>query len=552
MNSIIFSKMTRKQVIDAYSNKEYKKMIQMLRGIFVNRKGFLKFLNDDSNGIDNIYLRKFREILYIWTVIDEFKQLLNNTTDIITISYMQEFEKDYVKDYFNEDEIKLIKERANRYFIKQKNRLLLKNYEDGNFKYVIDAFKCDYKDYYDYESTIAIDKGYVYERAEIAPLRELSRIFKHANLNILKSNNERYKYAMLNNLIDMYKYMNDEYIERYLVRQKKIGINIEKCFFNKIILKEFSAEDKTILSEIYDKFVRNGLKVNGGLGLYDRKEYTRRLHTIMNIIELSGTDMEKFKIMKYNYGYIPYTINECISGTYVKNAFKKEQFESVVRLVNDYSKFYDGVKNDKRNDEKTKLGLELGRIITEFLDNDVDIDSYFNQNELLKREYTRIQKYVNKYCPDVYDRFIAYRESRIMNAALMIRKAIINNELNNEIDYYSITNIPYRYIRNYLQRTDSKAFILFDRFIKNNSKSINLTEKGLINVLNSVQTFIVAMPDGSFKTVEATLDDKKLVVSYLNDIGVPITAKNISIGLRRYLNNKECIKNSNLQKRITL
>ena len=227
--------MTRKQVIDAYSNKEYKKMIQMLRGIFVNRKGFLKFLNDDSNGIDNIYLRKFREILYIWTVIDEFKQLLNNTTDIITISYMQEFEKDYVKDYFNEDEIKLIKERANRYFIKQKNRLLLKNYEDGNFKYVIDAFKCDYKDYYDYESTIAIDKGYVYERAEIAPLRELSRIFKHANLNILKSNNERYKYAMLNNLIDMYKYMNDEYIERYLVRQKKIGINIEKCFFNKAV-----------------------------------------------------------------------------------------------------------------------------------------------------------------------------------------------------------------------------------------------------------------------------------------------------------------------------
>ena len=179
MNSIIFSKMTRKQVIEAYSNKEYKKMIQMLRGIFVNRKGFLKFLNDDSNGIDNIYLRKFREILYIWTVIDEFKQLLNNTTDIITISYMQEFEKDYVKYYFNEDEIKLIKERANRYFIKQKNRLLLKNYEDGNFKYVIDAFKCDYKDYYDYESTIAIDKGYVYERAEIAPLRELSRIFKN-------------------------------------------------------------------------------------------------------------------------------------------------------------------------------------------------------------------------------------------------------------------------------------------------------------------------------------------------------------------------------------
>ena len=62
---------------------------------------------------------------------------------------------------------------------------------------------------------------------------------------------------------------------------------------------------------------------------------------------------------------------------------------------------------------------------------------------------------------------------------------------------------------------------------------------------------MVAMPDGSVKTIEATLDDKKYVVSYLTDIGAPITAKNISIGLRKYLNNYYT-NDVNLQKRITL
>ena len=139
MNNIMFSKMTRKQVIDFYNNKEYKKTIQILRCIFVNRDGFLKYLNDDTNDIDDVSLRKFRNILYIWTVIDEFKQLLNDTTDVLTIACMQEYEKDYVKEFFSDDEIKKIKEKGNKYFMQQKNRLLLKNYEDGNFEYVMDS-----------------------------------------------------------------------------------------------------------------------------------------------------------------------------------------------------------------------------------------------------------------------------------------------------------------------------------------------------------------------------------------------------------------------------
>lgn len=551
MNNIMFSKMTRKQVIDFYNNKEYKKTIQILRCIFVNRDGFLKYLNDDTNDIDDVSLRKFRNILYIWTVIDEFKQLLNDTTDVLTIACMQEYEKDYVKEFFSDDEIKKIKEKGNKYFMQQKNRLLLKNYEDGNFEYVMDSLKNDYNDYYKYEEEIGINKGFAYSRAEIAPLRELAHIFKHANFDKSKYNIDNYKYAMLNNLITMNKYMNKEYIERYLVRQKKIGINLELCFFDSKLLEAFSIEERKELKIIYDNYLKNGLKVNSGIGLYNKIEYTRRLHIIMNILELNGTNIDKYKIMKFNYKYTPKIVKESISCVFANKAFKNEVLKNLKSLSSEYEDKYDTIETNNKRNEKEKLGLELGRIITEFLDNNVDIDSYFNHNELLKREYKRIQKYVNKYCPDIYKRFVTYRESRIMDAALMIRKAIINNELNDELDYYSITNIPYRYIRNYLQRMDFEIYVLFDEFIKKNSKNIILTEKGLINVLNSVQTFMVAMPDGSVKTIEATLDDKKYVVSYLTDIGAPITAKNISIGLRKYLNN--CYTNNvNLQKRITL
>ena len=552
MNNIMFSKMTRRQIITAYKNKEYKKTIQMLRGIFTNREGFLKYLNDDVNDIDDISLRKFRDILYMWTVIDEFKQLLNDTIDVLTIACMQEYDKDYVKEFFSADEIKIIKEKGNKYFVQQKNKLLLKNYEDGNFDYVMDSLKNDYKDYYEYEEAIGINKGFAYSRAEIAPLRELSHILMHANYDMSKNNIERYKYAMLNNLITMHKYMSREYIERYLFRQKKIGIDIELCFFDGRILKAFSIEDRKTLNIIYYEYVKNGLKVNSGIGLYNKIEYTRKLHVIMNILELTGTNTDKYKIMKFNYRYTPKIVNDCISCVYAKKVFKSEILKYLEFLSSEYNKNYDAIVINDKKDEKEKLGLEIGRIITEFLDSNIDIDSYFNQNELLKKEYKRIQEYVKIYCPDVYDRFIDYRETRIKNAALMVKKAIINNTLETEIDYYSITNIPYSFIRNYFGKNDTNMYILFDMFIKKNPRENSINAKGVESIYNSVQTFNVTMSDGSIKNVEATLDDKKYIVSYLKYIGAPVTMKNISVGLRRLLNNNLYTESTSLRKRITL
>ena len=45
MNNIIFSKLTRRQIIDLYNNKEYKKTIELVRSIFANRRIFKEYLD---------------------------------------------------------------------------------------------------------------------------------------------------------------------------------------------------------------------------------------------------------------------------------------------------------------------------------------------------------------------------------------------------------------------------------------------------------------------------------------------------------------------------
>ncbi len=550
MNSIFFSKLTRKQVIMAYNSKEYKKCIQMLRGIFTNREGFLKYLNEDNIDIDVFTLKTLRDILYVWTVIDELKKLLNDDIDILTIAYMQEYDNDYVKEYFTDSEIKEIKRKANKYFIKQKNKLLVRNYNDGSFGYVMNSLKCDYDDYFDYEAKIDIEKGFSYDRVEIAPLREVANIFKHANFNI--DNSLKYEYAMIKYLISVYKYMNDEYIERILLRQKKLGIDIDNIFTNKNILKLFSAEDVAIINKIYVNFVKDGLKVHKGLGLYDKTEYTRKLHTVMNILDLDCSTDEKYRIMKFNYGYTPYIVKDSINGSSTQKAIKPEYIDKLNTILKGYSESYEDVVLSKRVDKKEQLGLELGRIITEFLDSNVDIDSYFNQNELLKKEYKRIQDYISKYCPDVYERFITYRKLRIEKAALIVKNALMNNDSFSEIDYYTITNIPYKEIKRYLQKTDIDASIMFNKFIAANPKVDSLNEKGLRYIYNTSFTFKVVDAAGNEKMVEASRDDKIYVIAYLKYIGAPVTTKNISSGLRRLLNNKLYTEDTNLEKRITL
>ena len=552
MNNIIFSNLTKKQVIELYKNKEYKKTIQTLRSIFTNRNGFLKFLNENDAKISRNDLIKLRDILYIWTVIDEFKKLLSNDIDILTVAYMQEYNKDYVKEFFNNDEINIIKEKSNNYFIQQKNKLLLRNYEEGNFEYVMDSLKYDYKDYYEFESTIDVNSNFRYSRIEIAPLRELSHIYNHADYNISKDNDIRYLYAMLKNLIMIYKHLKIEYVERYLLRQKKIGVDIENCINDTNILNLFSEEDKTILMRIYDEYIKGGLKVNKGIGLYDKAECTKNIHVIMNILELSGSNIDKYHIMKFNYKYKPSEVRKIIDSKNAINVIKDESLKLIRNIFNGYVRNFDDIIMGKKSSKDEKLGEELGRIIKGFLDNNVDIDSYFNQNELLKKEYKKIQYYVLKYCPDVYERFTEYRENKIRNAALTIINAFKNNAFFTEIDYYSITNIPYNEIKKCLKELNYDDYILFNKFISNNPKENELNEKGLEIMYNSFYSFNVINDAGEEKCVSASLDDKKYVVAYLKYINAPLTKKNINVALRRLLNNKLYTEENNLQKRITL
>ena len=552
MNNIMFSSLTKKSIIDSYKKKEYKKTIQQLRGLFTCRDIFLNYLNENEKDIVEIELRKFREILYIWTVIEEFKKLLKGELEEITVAYMQEFDKDYVKEYFNEEEIAKIKDESNKYYIKQKNRLLLKNYEDGNFEYVMDSLRIDYKDYFDYEKNIDISSGISYNRAEIAPLRELSHIFNHIEFNKSSNNILNYQYAMLKNLLSIYKHMKIEYTERYLLRQKKIGVNIEECITNQDLLKLFNVEERTILSRIYKENVKNGLKVNKGFGLYNKDEYTRKNHTIMNILELKGTLTEKYNTMKFKYNYTPYIIKTSLNSKAVMNGIKIESLKKIESILNGYSKAYDDIVREENSDKQQKLGEELGRIITEFLDSNVDIDSYFNQNNLLKKEYSRILNYVSKYCPDVYERFVNYRKERIEKAALMVVDAMKRNDSFTEVDYYAITNIPYIEIKNYLRNVNLDDYIMFNKFVQKNPKQNDLNNNGLKVVYDMRQSVSIIESDGSSKIVEPTIEDKKFIVIYLKYIGAPITLKNISIGLKRLLSNNLYTEENSLQKRITL
>ena len=551
MNNIIFSNLTRKQILDAYKAKEYKKTIGLLRNVFITRENFLNYLNDNGKEIDSYSLRKFRDILYIWTVIEEFKAILNNENNPLTVAYMQEYDKDYVKEYFNLDEIDRIKEISARYFDKQKNRLLLKNYLNGNFTYVMGALKCDYIDHADFESKLDTNSKMTYEKSEIAPLRELAHIYRFADFNLKGSNELKYKYAILKNLISIYRHMNIEYTERYLLRQKKIGIDLN--YINeKELLSLFTAEERAILLRIYKENIKNGIKVNKGYGLYGNMEYSRSLHIVMTILEMPYPAYEKYKIMKDNYKYPPAIIRTSINSTYVKEGIKETSLKEINKTYEGYKKVYDDMGVKKQFEKDQKLGIELGRIITEFLDNNVDVDSYFNQNNLLKNEYKRILKYVDKYCPDVYKRFMNYRQDRIRMATLLVINAMNNNPDFCEIDYYAITNIPYRVIKDYLKKINSSDYYQFSKFVKENKENTALTDIGLKAALSISHVVRVEDKEGNVYMKTATEKDKKYVVAYLRYINAPITSKNIIIALRRLLNNKLYTEENNLQKRITL
>lgn len=549
MNDMIFSKLTKKQVIDAYNDKDYKQVIRLLKNIFMKRNNYLKYLNANASNIDGISLRKFRDILYIWTVIEEFKKLINKEIEILTVSYMQEFDKDYVRQFFTVEEIEMIKKESKKYYDKQKNKLLLRNYEEGNFEYVIDSLKFDYKDHKDFEQKISNCNKSSYGRLEIAPLREISHIYRFINKDI-SDNDMNYKYAMIKYLISIYKNMNEEYLERFLLRQKKIGNDLD-CLFNVSLLKLLTEEDRKIINEIYNNNIKNGLKVNKGVGLYNNLEYTLPLHTVMTILEIpSSSDL--FDIIKHDYNYTPGDIKRCINSKQVKKIIKEDSLKRIINIYNDYKDIFD-VMNTQQQIKKTQsLGIELGKIITYFLDNNIDIDSYFNQNNLLKKEYKSIIKYVKNYCPKVYERLVAYRIERITQASELVMQKLNDNDDFSEIDYYAITNISYRIIRDYLKKKDFNSYIKFNKFLNENQQQQLLNDQGLKVFYESSQIFRIEDEFGSVKMIKATIDDKKYIVDYLKSINAPITSKNIYIGLKRLLSNNLNLEENSYQKRITL
>ena len=63
MNSIVFSNLTKKQIIDLYNNKEYKKVIQLLTMIFTNRNGYREYLSKNQEVQYKIYIKNLRYLI---------------------------------------------------------------------------------------------------------------------------------------------------------------------------------------------------------------------------------------------------------------------------------------------------------------------------------------------------------------------------------------------------------------------------------------------------------------------------------------------------------
>ena len=256
--------------------------------------------------------------------------------------------------------------------------------------------------------------------------------------------------------------------------------------------------------------------------------------------------------MKFDYHYTPGVVKKCLNCKSNVDGLKDSAFKKIENISLEYEKKYESISLEERIKKDNKMGLELGKIIEEFLNNGIDVDTYFNKNNLLKSEYEKIKKYVQNYCPDIYNRFVNYRLERIKKAANNVMEALYENPDFNEIDYYAITNIPYKEISDYLKTVNNNAYYTFGIFVKRNPRKDSLNEKSIQMIYDTCDTYQVLRDDGSIVQVEATVEDKKYIVSYLGYINAPITIKNISCGLRRLLNGKLYSESVNLGKRITL
>lgn len=550
MNNIIFSKLTRKQVIELYSKREYKKTIELIRNVFGNRRNFKEYLKEYGKEIDSNYMSVFNQIMYMWDVRDEFKYLLNGNIDLLTINYFEALNKDYINFFFNKEEIEMLKEECKKYYDKQVNGLLARNYELGNFDYVVDSLKHDYKSHAEFESKVGVNCCSEYEKVQLLTLREISHIYRHMDFSKSDNNVINYYYAMLNNLISIYNNQDIEYVERYLYRQHKIGVSLTEVFNNKELLGLFNQNDYNVLIKIYDNHIKEGLKVakRRGYGLYNTNEYVNSLHIIMTVLEIPGNEDEKYYKMKNEYNYINSDLRVGMNSNLPKKALNPTAYSEYKNLYNGYINYLEEIEKNILQERKSRQIKEVVELIESLLDNDIYVDAYFNKTQILKNEFKKILEFIKVNCPELYSKYLTDKNEKIRIASLTVVEKMKTCDNFDEIDYYSTTNVSYNDVRKYLSSNDFESYLMFSDYLKSVSEQPVIRDNKLIAYCESVQTLLITRSNGVREIVEPTKEEKMYVINLLKELGAPITHKNIDSGLKRYYKEKEI----GYEKRITL
>ena len=528
MNNIMFSKMTRRQVKEAYNNKDYKKVLQILTMVFTNKRNFKEYL-DKYKEID-----MFKQIFYMWTVKDEFKALLNDNIFTLSIDYFTAINEDYIKCFFTDEQISIIKLKLEKYYSRNKNTLIVENYLNGNFDYVVEMVKNDYKNIIDYEKSINNNMNNDDMRIEVPVLREVYHIVN--KIDNMNSNNYKnnYYYGMFKNLIFIYNNLASELVDRYLLRQTKLGVDFN-TLFNSDLLNMFNSDEKNILMNIYDNHIKNGIKVYKGRKLYSKYEYSNSIHAVNSILELQGSCEDIYHSMHYDFNYLPGNLKQAIKSA--ASVLNENALSRIKKIYLEYKKYIDDLQKAKKDANKNRQIEEISKIIEVLLEDDINIDVYFSKTSTLKAEFKRIIDFMKKNTPELYAKYLKVKQFKIKEACEKIENEIRTKDIFNEIDYHMITNISYDDVKKYYKENNFELYIKFSKYIQSVSDFEILTDNQLQIFYKSRQTISVSKIDGTKYMVEPTIEDKMGIINFLKNIGAPITERNIDNALKRYFSD---------------
>lgn len=525
MNSIIFSNLTKKQIIELYEKNEYKKVIQLLTMIFTNKNNYREYLNKNKEK------ELFKDFLYIWTVRDEFKGLLKSDTYELTIDYFNAINEDFIKYLFTEKEISELRIKLDNYFYKRKNSMLVNNYIHGNFNYVVDSIKNDYDGIMDFESKIINNKD---KKREIPALREIFHITNKIDFNKVYNPLDSYYYGMLKNLIFFYNNLSFEYTLRYLIRQVRLGVNFDELLSSDI-LNMFDEEERKIITDLYEKNIKNGFKDCSGLELYNISEYATALHMFTTILELEGNIEDIYYQMYFVFNYKAGILNANLKR--MDKILNPKSLNRLEEINNGYSDYIVKLQEKEKSKKRNKQIEEISKIIEVLIEDDVNIDVYFNKSSVLKEEFRKIIVFMKKNTPELYSKYLKIKNYKVKEAGLKVAEAIRVNQTFNEIDYYMITNIPYEDIRRFLNEYDFAAYVTFSEFVKTVVDNPVISEKSLEMYYDTDTRFSYKNNNGESIMIKPTKEDKISAVNFLNSIGAPITEINIDNTIKRFLNN---------------